>query len=206
MLIFFIFVVVVLLCVFTFLVPCSDVRYDFRIKKCAVRLYLQLFVGGFMSYLRYLCLFAYSGVQHILCFVFALFFFDLCALCCQFLWTIHSWLPLQFSLTSTVIMELIPKARRCLCVYYNNNTELYGKYIQTAYDFLRNHFTHTFKSTDVPIILGSCFILILHVCADSKTTMVADMVVLSVKLNHLGKALGFQWGVYFQSLVFCSVL
>jgi len=31
-----------------------------------ISLYLQLFVGGFMSYLRYLCLFAYSDVQHIL--------------------------------------------------------------------------------------------------------------------------------------------
>ena len=28
---------------------------------------------GLMSYLRYLCLFAYSGVQHILCCVFVLF-------------------------------------------------------------------------------------------------------------------------------------
>jgi hypothetical protein len=28
-----------------------------------------------MSYLPYLCLFAYSGVQHILCFVFVLFYF-----------------------------------------------------------------------------------------------------------------------------------
>ena len=33
-----------------------------------------------MSYLRYLCLFAYSGVQYILC------FFILYTLCCQFLW------------------------------------------------------------------------------------------------------------------------
>ena len=31
---------------------------------------LQLFVEGIMSYLRYLCLFAHSGVQHILCFCF----------------------------------------------------------------------------------------------------------------------------------------
>jgi len=38
----------------------------FLIKRCSVRLYLQLFVGELMSYLRYLCLFAYSGVQHIL--------------------------------------------------------------------------------------------------------------------------------------------
>jgi len=36
-----------------------------------------------MSYLRYLCLFAYSDVQHILCCVFALFFFVLCTLCCR---------------------------------------------------------------------------------------------------------------------------
>jgi hypothetical protein len=39
-------------------------------KPCSVRLYLQLFVGGLMLYLRYLCLFVYSGVQHILCCVF----------------------------------------------------------------------------------------------------------------------------------------
>ena len=31
-----------------------------------------------MSYLRYLCLFAHSGVQHILCCVFVLFVFVLC--------------------------------------------------------------------------------------------------------------------------------
>ena len=35
----------------------------------------QLFAGGFMSYLRYLCLFAHSGVRLILCCV--LFFFVL---------------------------------------------------------------------------------------------------------------------------------
>ena len=33
---------------------------------------LHLFVGGLMSYLRYLSLFAHSGIQHILC----------CAVCC----------------------------------------------------------------------------------------------------------------------------
>ena len=40
------------------------------LKRCSVRLYLQLFVRELMSYLRYLCLLAYSGVQHILCCVF----------------------------------------------------------------------------------------------------------------------------------------
>jgi len=44
--------------------------FDFRIKRCSVRLYLQLFVEGSMSYSRHLCLFAHSGVQHILCCVF----------------------------------------------------------------------------------------------------------------------------------------
>jgi hypothetical protein len=41
-------------------------------KQCSVRLYLQLFVWGLMSYLRYLCLLVYSVVQHILCFCFVL--------------------------------------------------------------------------------------------------------------------------------------
>ena len=41
-------------------------------KRCSVRLYLELFVGGRMPYLRYLCLFTHSGVQHILCCVFVL--------------------------------------------------------------------------------------------------------------------------------------
>ena len=51
---------------FTFWFPCSDARFDFCIKRCLVRLYLQLFVGELMSSLRYLCLFAHSGVEHIL--------------------------------------------------------------------------------------------------------------------------------------------
>jgi hypothetical protein len=42
--------------------------------RCSARLYLQLFVGGLMSYLHCLCLFGHSVVQHILCYVFVLFF------------------------------------------------------------------------------------------------------------------------------------
>ena len=34
--------------------------------------------GGIMSYLRYLCLFACGGVQHIMSCVFALFLFSSC--------------------------------------------------------------------------------------------------------------------------------
>jgi hypothetical protein len=62
------------------------IRSEYRVvmsawKRCSVRLYLQLFVGGPMSHLRYLCLFAYSSV------LFVLFVFVLCTLCCQLLYT-----------------------------------------------------------------------------------------------------------------------
>jgi len=36
------------------------------LKPCSVRLYFQLFVGGLVSYLRYLCLLVYSGVIFVL--------------------------------------------------------------------------------------------------------------------------------------------
>ena len=58
-------------------------------KRCQIRLYLQLFVGGFMSYLRYFCLFTYSVVYHILCCVLFCLSSFLCTLCCQFLWIVH---------------------------------------------------------------------------------------------------------------------
>jgi hypothetical protein len=65
-----------------------------------------------MSNLRYLCLLAYNGVQHILCCVFVLFFFVLCTQCRHCLWIVHSWLPFRFSLT--FIYKSI-KAYRQLC-------------------------------------------------------------------------------------------
>ena len=37
----FYFLCVVLLCVLTFCVPCCDVRYDFRLKRCSIRLLKQ---------------------------------------------------------------------------------------------------------------------------------------------------------------------
>ena len=49
---------------------CCDVRYDFRINTMIGSSLPQLFVGGLMSSLRYLCLFVYSGVRHILWCVF----------------------------------------------------------------------------------------------------------------------------------------
>ena len=57
----------ILLCVFTFWVPCCDVRYDFRIKNDVRFVFTSsCFVWGRMSYLPYLCLFAQSVAQHIL--------------------------------------------------------------------------------------------------------------------------------------------
>ena len=68
-------------------------------KRCPVRRYLQLFVWGLISYLRYLYLVANSGVQHILCCVFVLFVFVLCTIWCQCLWIVHWWLSFRCSPT-----------------------------------------------------------------------------------------------------------
>ena len=124
-----------------------------------------MFVKGLMSYLRYLCFLAHSGVQHILC-LFSLCFtsfcvpyvasfaglsiFDcpfgilwrlfvlylvypmlpvpldcpfmiapsvfsnvylsciFCTLCCQFLWIVHFWLLLRYSLTFIFLVSCVP--------------------------------------------------------------------------------------------------
>ena len=52
-----------------------------------------------MSYLRYLCVLTYSGVQHILGCVFVLFFVVFRILCCQFIWIVHFGLPLWYYLS-----------------------------------------------------------------------------------------------------------
>ena len=51
----------------------------------------------------------YNGVQHILCCVFAMIFFVLCTLCCQFLWIVHFWLPFWHSLLfSEIYLSTLP--------------------------------------------------------------------------------------------------
>jgi hypothetical protein len=64
-----------------------------------IRLYLKLCVVEIVFYLRYLCFFAHSDVQHILCWVLNLLVFFLFTLCCQFLWIVLFWLPLRYSPT-----------------------------------------------------------------------------------------------------------
>ena len=79
---------------------------------CSVRLCLQLLVAGFMFYLRYLCLLAYSGVQHILCCVFVLFFFVSCTFCFQFLCIVHFWEVGQWLPSDLETVSGIPVAGR----------------------------------------------------------------------------------------------
>jgi hypothetical protein len=104
----FLLLAIVLSLLYRFIL-CCDVRYDFHIKRCSVRLYLQLFVGGLTSYLHYLCLFAYSGVHIVLCFCFV--FLRLCTLCCQFLLIVHFWLPLRYSVTFILV-------EHCLSLFF----------------------------------------------------------------------------------------
>ena len=75
-LIFLVFSIVLLICFFTIWVPCYDIWYDYCIKT----MFGSSLPPVLMSYLRYLCLFTHSGVQHILCCVFGLLFFVLCTL------------------------------------------------------------------------------------------------------------------------------
>ena len=72
---------------------------------------------GHMCYLRYLCLLAHSGVQHILCCVFALFFFVLCTICCQFLWIVH------FFITSSVFSNVYLQDKKDFCKSMGNTKE-----------------------------------------------------------------------------------
>jgi hypothetical protein len=59
-------------------------------KRCSVRLYLQLFVGGLVFYLCYLCLLAlFTLVSNTYCVVF--FLHRLNPRCCQFVWIVHLW-------------------------------------------------------------------------------------------------------------------
>ena len=84
----------------------GSLRSEFRVvikisaqKLWSVRLYL-LCVGGTMSYLRCLRLFAHGGVQHILCCAFALFLFVLCLL--------HVALDCPFVIASSVFSNMYP--------------------------------------------------------------------------------------------------
>ena len=69
---------------------CARIITEDQKDRVEVNLYVIFTsgVGGLMSYLHCLYLFACSDVQHMLCCVFVLFVFVLCSLCCQFLWIV----------------------------------------------------------------------------------------------------------------------
>ena len=72
-----------------FLVSCDSYEKFPLMIRCSIRLSLQLFVGGFMSYLLYLFLFAYCGVQPAKCCVFVLFVFIFVPYVARFLFCLH---------------------------------------------------------------------------------------------------------------------
>ena len=76
-----------------------DIRNEFRIKKMFGLSLPPVVCRMARVDLRNLFMFGYSGVQHILCGVFALFFFGLCTLCCQCLLIVLFLLHLRYSLT-----------------------------------------------------------------------------------------------------------
>jgi len=108
----------------------------------------KLFIGGLLSYLRYLCLFAYSGVQHILCCVFALFVFALCILYCQYLWIVHSWLPLRVSLTSIYTLHcsnILNASNDIWPLHFSRSINLWGHFLGFREQFVIVHITATRK-------------------------------------------------------------
>ena len=112
-------------------------------KRCSIRLNLELFVERLMSYLRYLCLFPYSGVQHILCCGFVLTFFVLCALWCQFLWIVNFWLPLRYYLTFIY----------CRSLHICKNYHINAKYMIKSVYHMFNHDWNNFKINEEFIII-----------------------------------------------------
>ena len=86
-----------------------------------------------MFYLGYLCLLAYNGVQHIFCCVFALFFFVLCSLSCQFLWIVHLWLSLRYFLTFIQIYWNPIVLFHSYCYFGSSNVCLQGTLSKMQY-------------------------------------------------------------------------
>ena len=127
----------VLLYVFLFVVPCCGVRYDFRIKtlfvhRC-VKHVLTIRVTRRVSYKRQELL---TNCEHLssplflvgfvllIFLVFCVVFYlsSLCVLstqCCQYIWIVHSWLPLPFSLPFIMLLVFFYAYLIHTCVQYN---------------------------------------------------------------------------------------
>jgi len=79
------------------LVKTIYLRYDLRIKTMFGSSWPPVACRRAHVLLDYLCLFAYSGAQRILCYVFVLFFFILCAIFVPPSLDCPFWLPLRYS-------------------------------------------------------------------------------------------------------------
>jgi hypothetical protein len=94
---------------------CWDVHYEFRKKK------KTMFISSLppvlcrraLSYLHYLCLFAYSGFQHILSCV----FHPLCTLFYQFLWIVHFWPSVIYNVLLWLVLEIDSNGRFRRTIY-----------------------------------------------------------------------------------------
>ena len=110
---------------FTFRVQCCDVRYDFRTQRMfgsvspAVVYMRARLIYVFCACLRIVVSYAY-------CVVFLLCLSLSCVLCTlffQFLWIVHYWLPIRFSLTliyklTRVNTEMCCPKCKCGCQYF----------------------------------------------------------------------------------------
>ena len=94
----------VLLCILTFWVPCCDVRYDFRIKEMfgsslppvVCRMAHVLFM---LCVLFVFVLWCLTHIVLCFCYVFS-------SSCCQFLWIVHFWFLLRYSLMFLLTMSV----------------------------------------------------------------------------------------------------
>ena len=110
-------------------------------RRCLVPLFCQLFVGVLMSCLRYLCLLAYSGVQHILCCAFVLFFFVLSFL-----------LDCPFVIAPSVFSKVY--SHKALFIFTTFNfliLYLYFEYVK------RNHRPMQHRNNDIRQYIKHCF-------------------------------------------------
>ena len=93
------------------------VRYDFRIKTMFGSFLPPVVCRRAHDLFTLLCLLAHSGVQHILGCVFALFFFVLYTICCQFLWIAPSVFSNVYYMKLTVVELSVIFIMLCVCVY-----------------------------------------------------------------------------------------
>ena len=108
--------------VFIVLSYCVSLRSEFHVvmsvmisalKRCSVRLYLQLF----MSYLRYLCLLAHSGVQHLLCCVCLHLAYPMLPVSLDCLRLVYPMLPVSLDCLR-LVYPMLPVSLDCLRLVY----------------------------------------------------------------------------------------